>query len=109
MTRRPVRGRCGGGGFCTSSRRMAWGRLRGSMSGVARGMAVDAELRLYEPLFTKPDPEDYPEGADWKVNLTPNSETVLSGAKVEPSVKNAPAGTHYQFERQGYLTVDKDS
>jgi glutaminyl-tRNA synthetase len=64
---------------------------------------------LYEPLFSKPDPEDFPEGADWKVNLNPNSETVLSGAKVEPSVKSAAAGTHYQFERQGYFTADKDS
>jgi glutaminyl-tRNA synthetase len=46
---------------------------------------------------------------DWRVNLNPNSETVLTGAKVEPSVKGAAVGTHYQFERQGYFTVDKDS
>jgi glutaminyl-tRNA synthetase len=43
------------------------------------------------------------------VNLNPNSETVISGAKLEPSVKGATPGTHYQFERQGYFTVDKDS
>jgi glutaminyl-tRNA synthetase len=66
-------------------------------------------VRLYDHLFTKPDPDDFPEGADWKVNLNPNSETVLSGAKLEPSVKTAAAGTHYQFERQGYFTVDKDT
>ena len=66
-------------------------------------------MRLYDYLFTKPDPEDFPEGQDWKVNLNPNSETVLTGVKIEPSVKSAPVGASYQFERQGYFVIDKDT
>ncbi|HEY7115399.1 MAG TPA: glutamine--tRNA ligase/YqeY domain fusion protein [Tepidisphaeraceae bacterium] len=84
-------------------------KVKGTIHWVSAAHALDAEVRLYEPLFAKPDPDDYPEGADWKVNLNPNSETVLKGAKVEPSVAAATAGTHYQFERQGYFTVDRDS
>jgi glutaminyl-tRNA synthetase len=84
-------------------------KVKGTIHWVSAAHAVDAEVRLYDYLFAKPDPEDVPEGADWKVNLNPKSETVLRGAKVEPSVRDAAAGTHYQFERQGYFTVDKDS
>jgi glutaminyl-tRNA synthetase len=84
-------------------------KVKGTIHWVSAAHAVDAEVRLYDYLFTKPDPEDVPEGSDWKANLNPKSETVLSGAKVEPSVRGAAVGTHYQFERQGYFTVDKDS
>jgi glutaminyl-tRNA synthetase len=84
-------------------------KVKGTIHWVSAAHAVDAEVRLYDYLFAKPDPEDVPEGADWKVNLNPKSESVLSGAKVEPSVRDAAAGTHYQFERQGYFAVDKDS
>jgi glutaminyl-tRNA synthetase len=83
-------------------------KVKGTIHWVSAEHAVDAEVRLYDHLFAKADPDDFPEGADWKVNLNPNSETILPGAKVEPSVKDAGAGTHYQFERQGYFTVDKD-
>jgi glutaminyl-tRNA synthetase len=84
-------------------------KVKGTIHWVSAAHAVDAEVRLYDYLFTKPNPDDVPEGADWRVNLNPKSETVLTGAKVEPSVRNAAAGTHYQFERQGYFTVDKDT
>ena len=84
-------------------------KVKGTIHWVSAQHAIDAELRLYDHLFTKPDPDDVPEGADWKVNLNPRSETVLKGAKVEPSVKEARVGSHFQFERQGYFTVDKDS
>jgi glutaminyl-tRNA synthetase len=84
-------------------------KVKGTIHWVSAGQALDAEVRLYDHLFAKPDPDDFPEGSDWKVNLNPNSETVISGAKLEPSVKGATPGTHYQFERQGYFTVDKDS
>ena len=84
-------------------------KVKGTIHWVSAERAVDAEVRLYDTLFTKPDPEDFPEGADWKVNLNPHSETAISGAKIEPSVLGAPAGTSYQFERQGYFVVDKDS
>jgi len=84
-------------------------KVKGTIHWVSADKALDAEVRLYDTLFTKPDPEDVPEGADWKVNLNPNSETVLTGAKIEPSVKDAAPGTSYQFERNGYFVVDKDS
>lgn len=84
-------------------------KVKGTIHWVCAQDALSAEVRLYDHLFTKPDPDDVPEGADWKVNLNPNSETVITNAKIEPSVKDAIAGTHYQFERQGYFTVDKDS
>jgi glutaminyl-tRNA synthetase len=84
-------------------------KVKGTIHWVSAAHAVDAEVRLYDYLFSKPDPDDVPEGADWKANLNSKSETVLSGAKIEPSVRDAAAGTHYQFERQGYFTVDKDS
>src|SRR3954452_21909093 len=71
--------------------------------------AVDAEVRLYDHLFAKPDPEDVPEGQDWKPNLNPTSLEVLPAAKVEPSVRNANPGDSFQFERNGYFTIDKDS
>ena len=65
-------------------------------------------MRLYDHLSQKPDPEDVPEGQDWKVNLSTKSEEVLSRAKSSES-GGAAVGTYYQFERTGYFTVDKDS
>src|SRR5258705_4909080 len=84
-------------------------KVKGTIHWASAAHAVDAEGRLYDYLFTKPNPDDVPECADCRVNLNPKSETVLTAAKVEPSVQNAPVGTHYQFERQGYFTVDKDT
>jgi glutaminyl-tRNA synthetase len=84
-------------------------KVKSTIHWVSAPHAVDAEVRLYDHLFKTADPEDVPEGQDWKVNLNPNSLEVLPGAKLEPSVKQASVGTHYQFERQGYFTVDKDS
>jgi glutaminyl-tRNA synthetase len=84
-------------------------KVKGTIHWVSAQHAINAEVRLYDYLFTKSDPEDFPEGADWKVNLNPSSETVLSGCKIEPSVKSAPIGASYQFERQGYFVIDKDT
>lgn len=84
-------------------------KVKATIHWVSARHALDVELRLYDYMFTKSDPEDYPEGADWKVNLNPNSEAVISHAKLEPSVKGAPVGKHFQFERTAYFVVDKDS
>jgi glutaminyl-tRNA synthetase len=84
-------------------------KVKGTIHWVSAEHAVDAEVRLYDHLFSKADPDDYPEGADWKVNLNPKSEEVLSGCKLEPGLKGAAAGEKYQFERVGYFSVDKDS
>ena len=65
-------------------------------------------MRLYDHLFAKADPEDVPEGQDWRANLNPKSLEVVH-AKVEPSLVGAEVGTKLQLERQGYFSVDKDS
>jgi glutaminyl-tRNA synthetase len=84
-------------------------KVKSTIHWVSAKHAADAEVRLYEHLFSKPDPEDMPEGQDWKVNLNPKSEEVLAHAKVEPSLKEANVGDKVQFERLGYFSVDKDS
>ena len=66
-------------------------------------------MRLYENLFTVENPNDVPEGQDFTVNLNPNSLEVVTGCKLEPSLRGAAAGSRYQFERLGYFCVDPDS
>jgi len=70
--------------------------------------AIDAEVRLYEQLFSKEDPDDAPDG-DFLSNLNQKSLEILSGCKLEPDLKNAMPGNRYQFERIGYFCVDNDS
>jgi len=84
-------------------------KVKGTIHWVSAGQAVDAEVRLYDHLFSKPFPEEVPEGQDWKVNLNPKSLEVIEHAKVEPSLRDAAAGEKFQFERIGYFSVDKDS
>ncbi len=84
-------------------------KVQGTLHWVSAPHAVDAEVRLYETLFTVPNPDDVPEGTDWRSYINPNSEEVLIGCKVEPSLANAAVGNRYQFLRQGYFCVDKDS
>jgi glutaminyl-tRNA synthetase len=84
-------------------------KVKATIHWVSAEHAVDAEVRLYDHLFTKEDPEDVPEGEDWKANLNPKSLEVITGAKLEPSLKDAKPGEKFQFERTGYFSVDKDS
>ncbi len=84
-------------------------KVKGTIHWVSAKHALDAEVRLYDHLFTKSDPDDVPEGQDYRANLNPNSLVVLAGAKLEPSLRTAKAGDTFQFERQGYFCVDKDS
>jgi len=83
-------------------------KVKSTMHWVSAAHAIDAEVRLYETLFTKEDPNDVPEGQDFTANLNPRSLETIS-AKVEPSVAGAAPLTRYQFERMGYFCVDKDS
>ncbi len=76
---------------------------------VSAAHAVNAEVRLYDRLFTKANPEDYPEGQDYKANLNPQSLVTLAGAKLEPSLVSAQPGLIVQFERLGYFCADRDS
>jgi len=84
-------------------------KVKSTIHWVSADHAIDAEVRVYENLFTKENPSDVPEGQEFTVNLNPKSLEVISRAKVEPSLSAAPAGASYQFERLGYFCVDPDS
>jgi glutaminyl-tRNA synthetase len=84
-------------------------RVKGTIHWVSAAHAVDAEVRIYENLFSKPDPSEVEEGKDVLDNLNPNSLEVIPHAKLEPSLANARVGDRYQFERLGYFCVDPDS
>lgn len=84
-------------------------KVKGTLHWVSAEHAIDAEVRLYNPLFTKEKPDDVEEGKDWKDSLNPESLVTLSGCKIEPSLAKAACGDRFQFERTGYFCVDKDS
>jgi glutaminyl-tRNA synthetase len=84
-------------------------KVKGTSHWVSAAHALSAEVRLYGRLFTVENPEDVPEGTDYKVNLNPNSLEVLTGCMAEPSLAGTTSGTHYQFLRQGYFVVDPDT
>ena len=81
-------------------------KVKATIHWVSAAHAIEAEVRLYEHLFLKRDPEDVPEGADFKSNLNPKSLEVIKTAKLEPSLKDAKPGSRYQFERSGYFYID---
>ncbi len=83
-------------------------KVRGTIHWVSAPHAIKAEARLYEHLFTKPDPDDAPEGLDFKANINPNSLQRVR-CYAEPSLAGARPGERYQFERVGYFCVDPDS
>ena len=82
------------------------GRCRARSTGCRRRHALDCELRLYDRLFTVPDPDAVDEGQDFTAALNPESLVVVPSAKIEPSVAEDPVGTRYQFERTGYFMSD---
>lgn len=84
-------------------------KVKATIHWVSAQHAIEAEVRLYDKLFTKPDPLDVPEGHDWKENINPNSLIVLTHCKLEPSLAHAKVGDRFQFERKGYFCVDPDS
>ncbi|RIK68353.1 MAG: glutamine--tRNA ligase [Planctomycetota bacterium] len=93
-------------------------KVKGTIHWVSAGHAVDAEVRLYDHLFSAPFPEDVPEGGSYLANLNANSLEVLSGCKLEPSLAEAKFGhdafgtimpDRVQFERHGYFCVDMDA
>jgi glutaminyl-tRNA synthetase len=84
-------------------------KVKGTIHWVSAEHALDTEVRLYENLFTKEDPNDVSEGQEFTANLNPSSLEVLTNAKLEPSLANAKAGDRYQFERLGYFCADPDS
>jgi glutaminyl-tRNA synthetase len=84
-------------------------KVKSTIHWVSAAHAIDAEVRLYENLFTKEDPSQVEPGQDFTANLNPNSLEVLRGGKLEPSLASANIGSRYQFERLGYFCVDPDS
>jgi glutaminyl-tRNA synthetase len=84
-------------------------KVKGTIHWVSAAKAVNAEVRVYDNLFTKPDPGDVPDGHDYRANLNPNSLEIIPAAKVEPSLLSAKVNDKFQFERLGYFSVDKDS
>ena len=84
-------------------------KVKATLHWVSAPHAVSAEVRLYDYLFAKPDPDDVEDGKDYKTNLNPKSLEVINDAKLEPSLKEAKAGDTYQFERLGYFCMDPDS
>ena len=84
-------------------------KVKSTIHWVSAMHALDAEVRIYDKLFTKEDPNQVEEGQEFTANLDPNSLEVIAHAKLEPSLANAPIEGRYQFERLGYFCVDPDS
>jgi len=84
-------------------------KVKSTMHWVSAAHAISAEVRLYDKLFSKPDPNDVPEDKTFLDNLNPGSLQVLADAKLEPSLAGATADDRYQFERVGYFCLDSDS
>jgi len=84
-------------------------KVKSTIHWVAAASAIDAEVRVFENLFTKENPDEVQDGQDFTANLNPNSLEVIADAKLEPSLAGAAVGGRYQFERLGYFCVDRDS
>jgi len=82
-------------------------KVKATLHWVSAAHALEAEVRLYDHLFTKPNPVE--QGQDFKAYLNPDSLEVLAGCRVEPSLVGAKPGSTVQFERQGYFCADSDS
>jgi glutaminyl-tRNA synthetase len=84
-------------------------KVKGTIHWVSAAHALPAEVRLYDHLFSKPDPEDVPEGRSYLESLNPQSLEVVTTCRLEPSLRDASPGSRYQLERVGYFCVDPDS
>ncbi len=84
-------------------------KVQGTIHWVSAAQALSCEVRVYDRLFTQPDPDAVPEGQDFISTLNPQSLVVIPDAKIEPSVANDPIGSRYQFERTGYFMSEVES
>jgi glutaminyl-tRNA synthetase len=84
-------------------------KVKATLHWVSAAHAIEAEVRLYSLLFSKVDAATVEEGNDFTSSLNPESLVTLESCRAEPCLANAPAGSLYQFERQGYFCVDPDS
>jgi glutaminyl-tRNA synthetase len=92
------------GGYAPDGR-----KVQGTLHWVSADHSVEAEVRLYDRLFTKTDPGDVEEGDSYLNYVNPNSLSVITGCQVEPGLAHARPGERFQFERQGYFCVDTDT
>ncbi|OJX39507.1 MAG: glutamine--tRNA ligase [Chloroflexi bacterium 44-23] len=92
------------GGYSSDGR-----KVKGTIHWVSAQHALDAEVRIYDRLFNREDPDMVEDGETFLDNLNPLSLLVLTHCKVEPSLVNTKSGDHFQFERQGYFCTDLDS
>ena len=84
-------------------------RVKGTLHWVSIPHAIDAEIRQYEHLFNVENPNKSKDGESFTDNLNPNSLKIVKGCKLEPSLKNAKIGDHFQFLRNGYYCMDKNA
>ncbi|MFC1752986.1 glutamine--tRNA ligase/YqeY domain fusion protein [Thermoproteota archaeon] len=81
-------------------------KVKATLHWVSAAHALQSEVRLYDHLFAKPDPNDVQEGVDYKSGLNPKSLEILKSCRLEPGLKDAKPGMRYQFERLGYFCID---
>lgn len=81
-------------------------KIKGVIHWVAAGHAIDAEVRLYDRLFSHPTPDSAKDGQEYTAHLNPGSLQILSGCKLEPSLAEGCEGQVFQFEREGYFCAD---
>lgn len=84
-------------------------KIKATLHWVSAGHAATAEVRLYDHLFTKSDPDDAPPGSDWRANINPESLETLGQCRIESALAHLPVGARVQFERLGYFCVDPDA
>jgi len=84
-------------------------KVKSTIHWTSAAHSVRADVRLYEPLFTRENPDDESEGLDWRAHLNPASLLTIVDARVEAATARLAAGTTVQFERLGYFCVDADS
>ncbi len=83
-------------------------KVKATLHWVSAADAIEAEVRLYDHLFIKADPNDSEDGHDFKSDINPDSLVILKSCRVESGLSNVTAGKRYQFERQGYFCADPD-
>ena len=84
-------------------------KVKGTIHWVSARHAIDAEMRLYDVLFSPEDPSDLPEGVDWRTTLNSDSLRIVDAAKLEPALAEVSPDERIQFERVGYFCCDPDT
>ena len=84
-------------------------KVKATLHWVSAAHAIPAQVRLYDSLFTRPDPDTVEDGRSYTDFLNPDSLEVLTACQLEPGLAGAEVGSRYQFERLGYFCVDPDS